>query len=138
MIQVIYGTRGSGNSKKILECANSYAKEASGSFVFIDNDKSFMLDLDRSIRYIDSREYDITSPKFLTGFIYGIAASDFDLQYIFVDSFIAIVKHSLFVLDEMFTKLEEFTNSRNITLVLSISSDESDLPEFIKKYIINK
>lgn len=136
MIQVIYGTRGSGNSKKILECANSYAKDASGTIVFIDNDKSLMLDLDRNIRYIDATEYEITGPKFLTGFLFGIAAQDFDLQYIFVDSFVALVKHSLFMLEDMFVKLENFTDSRNITLVISISSEESDLPAFIKKYIV--
>lgn len=136
MIQVIYGTQGSGNSKRILDCANDYAQKASGNLVFIDNDSAFMLDLDRRIRYINATEYDIGSPKFFTGFIFGIAAQDFDLEYIFVDSFMALVKHSLFMLEEMFKKLEDFTNKRNITLVLSISSEESDLPEYVKKYIV--
>lgn len=136
MIQVIYGGKGSGKTKRILELANEIAKEAKGSLVFIDNNSSYIHDLERAVRFIDADEYGIISPKVFTGFIYGIAASDFDLEYIFVDSFLKLVNHSLYELEDMFKVLSKFTDARGIRLVISISGEQSDAPEYIKKYMI--
>ena len=136
MIKVIFGGKGSGKSKRLLDFANGCADGAKGNLVFIDDGKDFIHDLDRKIRFIDAAEYGIISPKFFTGFLHGLAASDFDLEYIFVDSFLTIVRYSLYSLTEMFERLETFTNERNITLVISISGEGSDLPEYIRKYII--
>lgn len=136
MIQVIYGVKGSGKSKRILDIANEIASHSSGSMVFIDDDTGFIHDIDRRIRFIDATEYDITGPKEFMGFISGIAAQDFDLEYIFVDSFLSLVKHPLLGLEDMFKKLAYFSNRRNITLIISISGEESDAPNCIKQYII--
>lgn len=136
MIQVIYGVKGSGKSKRLLECANDVAKKANGSLVFIDDNTDFIHDVDRKFRFINATEYCIAGPKVFTGFICGIAAQDFDLEYIFVDSFQKLVKHSLFELEEMFKSLDAFTKKRGITLIISISGEESDLPDYIRKYLI--
>ncbi|MBQ9949852.1 MAG: twitching motility protein PilT [Clostridia bacterium] len=136
MIQVIYGGKGSGKSKRLLDLANDTSKKASGSVVFIDDNSGLIHDLDINIRFIDAQEYGITSPKVFTGFILGISAQDFDLEHIFVDSFLRLVKHSLFELEDMFKKLDEFTKKRDITLTISISGEESDLPDYIGKYVI--
>lgn len=136
MIQVIYGGKGSGKTKRILELANEISQQSKGSIVFIDNNQNCIHDLQRDVRFIDANEYGIISPKVFTGFIFGIAAQDFDLEYIFVDSFLKLVKHSLFELEDMFKKLNDFTNGRDIKLVISISGEDSDAPDYIKQYMI--
>ena len=40
MIQVIFGKKGSGKTKRILDMANASVKEAKGNVLFIDDDKS--------------------------------------------------------------------------------------------------
>ena len=45
MIQIIFGEKGTGKTKKILDLANQSAKDAKGSVVFIDDDDSYMFDL---------------------------------------------------------------------------------------------
>ena len=82
MIRVIYGKKGSGKTKRMLAMANDLGARADGSIAFIDVDKDYMYDLDRSIRFIDASEYSIFGADMFLGFIKGIAAQDFDLQHV--------------------------------------------------------
>ena len=50
MIQVIFGKKGSGKTKRILDMANASVKEAKGNVLFIDDDKSYTLSLKPQIR----------------------------------------------------------------------------------------
>ena len=68
------------------------------------------------------------------GFLCGIAASDHDLEYIVIDSFMHIVQHSLDSLAEMFERLESFSEEHGIKLVLSLSCTPDQIPDFLKAY----
>ena len=63
MIQLIFGEKGSGKTKKILELANTAAETAKGSVVFIDVDEDYMYDLNLSVRFINATEYALAGPK---------------------------------------------------------------------------
>ncbi len=134
MIQLIFGEKGSGKTKKILEIANQAAEQAKGSVVFIDEDERYMFDLNLSVRFINATEYALSGPKMFYGFLCGIAASDHDLEYIVIDSFMHIVQHSLDSLAEMFERLESFSEEHGIKLVLSLSCTPDQIPDFLKAY----
>ena len=137
MIEVIFGEKGTGKTKHIIDMANSTAKKAHGSIIFIDDDNSYMFDLDTSIRFINAKEYDVSSPKTLYGFVAGLAASDFDLECIFVDGLWQLLHRELETLEDLFTRIEKLTNDRGIRLVLSVSSSVEKLPPFMQKYVIH-
>ena len=134
MIQLIFGEKGSGKTKKILEIANQAAEQAKGSVVFIDEDERYMFDLNLSVRFINAAEYALSGPKMFYGFLCGIAASDHDLEYIVIDSFMHIVQHDLGSLREMFDHMEAFSETHGIKLVLSLSCTPDQLPDFLKAY----
>ena len=134
MIQLIFGEKGSGKTKKILELANLAADDAKGSIVFIDIDDDYMYDLNLSVRFINATEYEITGPKMFYGFLCGVSASDHDLEYIFVDGFMQIVKHDLETLNELFEDLNTFADTHHIRLVLSLSCLPEQLPPFLKPF----
>lgn len=136
MIQIIFGETGTGKTKKILELANNAAREAKGSVVFIDDDDSYMFDLNLAARFINAREYGITGPKTFFGFFCGISASDHDLEYVFVDGFLKLIRHDLSTLEELFDKLRSFMDSHGITLVLAVSGAVDTLPEFLRQYAL--
>jgi predicted ATP-dependent serine protease len=134
LIQLIFGEKGSGKTKKILEIANQAAEQAKGSVVFIDEDERYMFDLNLSVRFINATEYALSGPKMFYGFLCGIAASDHDLEYIVIDSFMHIVQHSLDSLAEMFERLVSFSEEHGIKLVLSLSCTPDQIPDFLKAY----
>lgn len=136
MIGVIFGERGAGKTKRIIKLANDTLATAKGSMVFIDDDNQYMFDLKNAIRFIDASEYHIDSPKMFFGFISGIAAQDFDLEYLFIDGFLKIARHSLDTLEELFAEMDAFSKRCNIKIYVSITGSEADAPEFLKPYII--
>lgn len=135
MIQLIFGEKGSGKTKKILELANRAAETAKGSIVFVDIDDDYMYDLNLSIRFINATEYALSGPKMFYGFLCGIAASDHDLEYLVIDSFMKIVRHDLDTLEDLFRQMKRFSDNHNVHLVLSLSCMPEQLPEFLKSYL---
>ena len=135
MIQLIFGEKGSGKTKKILELANQTAEQAKGSVVFIDEDERYMYDLNLSVRFINATEYALAGPKMFYGFICGIAASDHDMECILIDSFMKIIRHDLSTLEELFRQLERFSEQHHIRFVMSLSCAPDQLPGFLKPYI---
>ena len=134
MIQIIFGETGTGKTKKILELANAASKDAKGSIVFVDTDEDYMYDLNLSVRFINASEYAITGPKMFYGFLSGISASDHDLEYIFIDSFMRIVRHDLDTLSDLFAQLKTFCDNHGIKLVLALSCLPEQVPPFLKPY----
>ncbi len=136
MVGVIFGQKGSGKTKKILELANRAAKEAHGSIVFIDDENSYMYDLDRNVRFVNAKEYDLVSPRMLYGFLCGLAASDYDLEYIYIDGLMRFIRTELSTLTELFDQIERFSALRGINVVMSVSGTAEELPEFMKKFVL--
>ena len=135
MIQLIFGEKGSGKTKKILEIANRAAETAKGSIAFVDIDDDYMYDLNLSIRFINATEYALSGPKMFYGFLCGIAASDHDLEYLVIDSFMKIVHHDLETLEELFRQMLMFSENHGIQIVLSLSCAPEQLPAYLKPYV---
>lgn len=136
MIRVIFDEKGAGKTKRIIDMANESIKTAKGSIVFIDDDNQYMFELKHSIRFVDASEFHIDGPKMFYGFLSGIAAQDFDLEYLFIDGFLKIVHHPLETLEGLFTELEKFSDRTDVKLIISISGNAADAPEFIKPYMV--
>lgn len=136
MIRVIFAEKGAGKTKRILDMANEALESAKGSIVFIDNDKQYMFDIKRNIRFIDASEFSIDGPKMFYGFLCGLAAQDFDLEYIFIDSFLKLVDHPMDTLQGLFENLDKFSSPRGLKIIISASGDPQELPDFLKPYVV--
>ncbi len=135
MVSILFGCKGTGKSRRLIELANEAYTQRSENSVFIDCDDDRMYLLERDIRFINASEYIIDGPKMFSGFISGIAAQDFDLQAIYINSFMKIVKHPIETLELMFSFLAEFSDRMSVDLIISISSDEEP-PEFLRPFIV--
>lgn len=134
MIEVLFGGRGEGMSRELCTLANERMKAAKGSVVFIDKDANHIYDLDSGIRLINAAEYNIDGPKMFSGFISGIAAQDFDIEAIYVCSFIKIVRHPVESLEGLFAFFESFSKRTGADLIIEINTP-GECPEFIKRYV---
>ena len=95
-----------------------------------------MFDLNLAIRFINATEYRISGPKTFFGFLCGISASDHDLEYVFVDGFLNLVRHDMATLEDLFREMENFTDQHGIHLVLCVSGAVETLPAFLRKYAV--
>jgi len=136
LIGVIFGEKGTGKTKRMLDLANKTAHEAKGSIIFIDDDNRYMYDLSSSIRFINATEYGIQTPKMLYGFLCGLSACDFDLEYIFIDGFLNYTHQDIRKLEGLFAAMEEHSIRHNISIVLSITDNALGIPPFVEKLLL--
>ncbi len=141
MIQVILGDKGSGKTKRLIDLTNEALKQERGNIIFIDDDKRYMYDLHRDIRFVDASEYPsgyhCSAHEFL-GFLCGMLSSNYDLTLIAVDAFKKLVRTDLDSDDmrDFFAQLEKLSERHGCSFVFSISCKPEDVPEFIRKYAL--
>lgn len=139
MIRVISGEKGSGKTKRMIDFANVQAKEAKGVVVYIDDDKRYMYDLAREVRFMDSSEYtekENYSEDWLYGIVCGMLATNYDISDIFIDAFTKHYGAPLGNADRLIEKLCQLSEKNNVNFVLSVSAEPKDIPDFIAKYAI--
>ena len=135
MIKIICGPKGSGKTKKIIDAANGAIKEAKGHLIFITDTKRYMYDLKREIRFIDVADYSVAGEEALCGFIKGAIAGAYDNEYVFIDGVARIAGKNLKDMAQLFYMLEKVATLRNLTVTLTCSCAEEELPDFVKKYL---
>lgn len=136
MIQAIYGKKGSGKTKRLLDMANDALKVEHGDIVFIDDDKRYMYDLRHEVRFVDAGEYAVKSADMFLGFISGMLAQNFDVTAIFIDAFMKLVKTDIAEMEDFFACLDQLSEKRGVKFVISVSGDPEIMPAFMKKYVI--
>jgi hypothetical protein len=135
MIKIIYGKKGSGKTKKIIECANRASETLKGNVAFLFNNKDYIHDLKHQVRFINTSEYGIKGAYLFLGFVNGLVASNFDLERIYVDGFLKHMDRPVEELEDLFIKLDKFAGENRIDLILSVSLDKEEIPQFMQKYL---
>ena len=135
MIKVIYGAKGTGKTKMMIDAANETVSVAKGHMIFITDSKRGMYDLEREIRFIDVSDYNIAGETALCGFIKGVIAGNHDNEYVYIDGVVRIAGKPVGELAEFFFMLDKVAKDANLTITVSISATKEELPDFVTKYL---
>lgn len=136
MVQLIVGNKGKGKTKHLLDKVNNQVKEIAGNIVYLDKSTKHMYELNNKVRLIDVSQYMVTSSDSFLGFVCGIISQDHDLQQMYFDSFLKIAGLADNNIAETVEALEKISSAFGVDFVLSISLDESQIPDSIKDKII--
>ena len=132
MVEIIAGEKGKGKTKILLEKVNTAIKEADGNLVYLDKSQKHMHELNNKVRLINVKDYPITNCDEFLGFICGIVSQDYDLQEMYLDSFLTISNISDEELVPAIEKLDMISEKFHVKFVLSVSRNEADLPDSIR------
>ena len=135
MIKIIYGAKGTGKTKMMIDAANAAVAEAKGHMIFITDNKRGMYDLEREIRFIATSEYDVAGEAALCGFIKGVIAGNHDNEYVFIDGVVRIAGKPVQEMAAFFYMLEKVAKTNGVTITVSVSATQEELPDFVSKYI---
>jgi chromosomal replication initiation ATPase DnaA len=135
MIKVIYGAKGTGKTKMMIDAANAAVEQAKGHLIFITDSKRGMYDLEREVRFIDVTEFDIAGEVALCGFIKGVIAGNHDNEFVFIDGVMRIAGKPVAEMAAFFYMLEKVAEKNDITVTLSVSATKEELPDFVAKYV---
>lgn len=136
MVQLIVGNKGKGKTKHLLDKVNTEVKTASGNITYLDKSTKHMYELNNKIRLINVSDYMITNSDEFLGFICGIISQDHDLQQMYFDSFLRIACLEDKDITPVVEKLEKIGETFGVDFVLSVSLNESELPEQFKSKVI--
>ena len=134
MIKLIYGPKGTGKTKKLIDSANAEAQTAKGLSVFITNTKRYMYDLNRAVRFIDVNDWDIAGEDALCGFVKGVAACNGDNEHIYIDGIARIAGKELADLAGILYMLDKISGENGITITITCSCTKEEMPDFVAKY----
>lgn len=139
MIQIISGTKGSGKSKQLIDIANEALAKESGFVVFIDDDKRYMYDLKREIRFVDATDYKAFSgysAETFLAFVSGMLAANFDITLVCIDGLLKLTNAQPEALESFFVQLSQISENHSCNFVVAMSAETEKLPESIRKYCI--
>ena len=136
MVQLILGKKGKGKTKQLLDKVNSEVKDISGSIVYLDKSTKHMYELNNKVRLIDVSRYMIENADEFLGFVCGIISQDHDLEQMYFDSFLKIAVLEGKDISAVIEKLDKMSDFFQVDFILSVSMDESELPETVKDKII--
>ena len=137
MIEIIAGEKGKGKTKELLAKVNHSVATASGNIVYLDKSQKHMYELNNKVRLINVMDYPIDNCDEFLGFLCGIVSQDHDLEEMYLDSFLTIafaetddeIQHAI-------ENLDIISEKYNVKFILSVSRDESKLPECAKAKIV--
>lgn len=136
MVQLIVGEKGKGKTKHLLDKVNSQVKDIAGNIVYLDKSTKHMYELNNKVRLIDVSDYMIEDASAFVGFVCGIISQDHDLQQMYFDSFLKISHVEVQDIAAVVDKLSKVSEKFGVDFILSVSVDETALPENLKSMVI--
>ena len=132
MITLIYGPKGSGKTKKIIDAANLATEKTKGNVVFV-GDLKYATQLSNKIRFFNCKEYDVSGKEMTLGFLKGILAGNFDITEFFIDGLHRLTGFAAIELRDVFDVIEYLSTQTGVNFTIALSTDV--LPQYLNKYI---
>ena len=105
--------------------------------VYLDKSQKHMYELNNKVRLINVMDYPVDNCDQFLGFLCGIVSQDHDLEEMYLDSFLTIASvETDEEIQHVIEKLDIISEKYNVKFVLSVSRDESELPECAKAKIV--
>jgi len=135
MIHVIMGLKGSGKTKKLIDSVHEAVENASGDVVCIEYGKKLTYDVNYRVRLVDSKEYNVSNPDMLKGFLSGLHAGNFDITHVYIDNLYKTIGSDRAAGEAFILWCAEFAKINNMEITISVSDDPEQASEQIKKYL---
>lgn len=133
MISLIYGGKGSGKTKKLIEVANAACNTNDGYAVYVTTKPKHSTQINSAIRFIDTNEYDLKTKDQAMGFLKGILAANNDINLMYIDGLAYMVGMEVDDMQDIYKELEVISNKFSVDFTITVSCEV--LPEYLKRYI---
>ena len=136
MVKVIMGLKGAGKTKKLIELINKAAVEENGNVVCIEKGSILTFDIPYTVRLIQAEDYPFGSYEFFRGFIAGLRSGNYDITHIFIDGLYKLFDDiNEAQIEKLLDWCEAFSEKERVKFTISISADEKNVSEGIRKYL---
>ncbi|MDY3773284.1 MAG: hypothetical protein SO002_09800, partial [Candidatus Faecousia sp.] len=101
----------------------------------IEYGKKLTYDVTYKVRLVDSKEYGISSPEMLKGFLSGLHAGNFDITNVFIDNLYKTIGQDQAANEAFVEWVAKFAQENNMEITMTISADPAAASDAMKKYL---
>ena len=134
MSHVLMGLKGSGKTKKLVDSCNAVAATAAGDVVCIEYGNKLTYDVKSSVRLVNSKEYGISNPCMLKGFLSGLHAGNFDITHVYIDNLYKTIGNDRAAAEEFILWCAEFAKVNHMEITVTVSDDPAFASDDVKKF----
>ena len=129
------GLKGSGKTKKMIDSINEAVASARGDVVCIEYGKKLTYDVNYRVRLVDSKEYGISNPDMLKGFLSGLHAGNYDITNVYIDNLYKTIGADRAAGEAFILWCAEFAKANNMNITITVSDDPALASEAMKQYL---
>ncbi len=138
MIKIITGAKGTGKTKIIIDMANDSVETAKGDVVFVTDTDRYMYSIRYQVRVVNAKQLKKADEPImdgtLIGFIRGLLAGNHDIETLFIDGAHRMLNKTVYEMEKFFDYLADVAKETDTQIVLTVSEDADNLPEFVKHF----
>ncbi len=138
MVQLVCGHNGTGKTRKMIDMANKEIDNIQGKMVFLEANNRHIFNLDFRIRYINTKEFGLTNAEQFQGFVCGVIATDYDVEFVFIDGLYKIAQADMDNIEPIVERLDYLSEKFDVNFIMSVNQDVEDIPEGLRNRIIEE
>lgn len=135
MINIIYGAKGIGKTKMIIDGANECAANSAGDVVFLSDTSRYVRDIKYVIRFVNTVDNEINSADALLGFIKGLIAGNYDIKNMFIDGATRMINVPIDEMGAFMEELDKIAKKFDVNFTMTVSRDLAEMPKFFLEFI---
>lgn len=136
MIKIVYGPKGFGKTKIMLDEVNNAGATAKGNVVFITDKRFSTVNVNFNVRCVYTEDHDIVGAVAFNGFINGLLAGNSDIEYVFIDGLKRIIGNEMEGGEKLFASIKQLQEEYpDLKFVISVSASYDELPAYVAELV---
>ena len=131
MVKLLVGGKGSGKTKRLIDCVNNALAASNGNVVCVEKEDLLRFQLSYKVRLVAADAYGIRGYDAFYGMMCGLCAGDHDITDILVDATLKIGGNDYDEMAVFFEKIARLSNVSDTNFVFTVSTDVENLPQKI-------
>lgn len=132
MIKLLIGEKGSGKTKRLIDCVNTALSSTNGNVVCVEKSDLLRFQINYKARLITADAYHISGYEAFYGLLAGICAGDHDITDILVDATLRIAGNKDGnALCSFLKDIDRLSKLSGTNFTFTVSTDKANLPEEI-------
>ena len=128
MIKLLIGEKGTGKTKKLINCVNAALDSSNGHVVCVEQDDLLRYQISYKVRLLAASNYKIEGYDAFYGFLSGLCAGDHDITDILIDATLKIGGRNYEELGDFLVKVASLSKLTGTNFTFTISTEKANLP----------
>ena len=128
MVKLLIGEKGTGKTKKLINCVNAALEKTNGHVVCVEKDDLLRYQISYKVRLLAANNYAIDGYDAFYGFLSGLCAGDHDITDILIDATLKIGGRNYDELADFLVKVANLSKLTGTDFTFTVSTDKENLP----------